>query len=330
MDRGTEVQWALGSTTVYGTVVKPEGSGPFPAVVMAAGSGPTDRDWNSPILPGNNGSARLLADALADAGFASLRYDKRASGPHAMENMRVLAGFLSMESHREEYAGAVGVLSGMSDIRTDAIFGLGNSEGTLHVLNYQLENPEVPLAGIILAAPPGRSVGAVARAQLAAQAAAVPNGEALLALYDEAVGRFMAGQAAEPDAALPDEVKHLIFALESPANLPFSRELWAADAPRLLADVTVPTLVIIGKKDIQVDWQVDGEPIEAAAQGHPDVTVAYPDNVNHILKYEPQERAALNAAVVGAGYNAEGAKLDPETLQIILDWLGEHLSQPNG
>ena len=50
---------------------------------MIAGSGPTDRDWNAPFIPGTNGSAGLLAEALANAGFASIRYDKRLSGPRA-------------------------------------------------------------------------------------------------------------------------------------------------------------------------------------------------------------------------------------------------------
>src|SRR5215467_9813964 len=107
----SEVTWQLGETTVYGTVVRPVGPGPFPAVVMVAGSGPTDRDWNSPLLPGTNGSARLLAEALATAGFASLRYDKRASGPHAHENMRALMGKLSLQSHVDELAGAVRTLA---------------------------------------------------------------------------------------------------------------------------------------------------------------------------------------------------------------------------
>lgn len=327
MVQSSEVHWSLGPTTIDGTLVKPRGTGPFSAVVMAAGSGPTDRDWNSPLLPGQNGGARLLAEALAVAGFASLRYDKRAAGPRAAENMRVLTGALSMESHREEYAGAVTLLAAMSDIRTEEIFGLGHSEGTLHVLNYQLEHPAVPLAGIILAGPPGRAVGAVARSQLAAQAAAVQNGDALLALYDEAIRRFEAGLAAQPDPALPEGVKNLIAALESPANLPFSRELWGADASRLIANVAVPVLVIIGKKDIQVDWQADGGPLAAASRGKRDVTFVYPDDANHVLKYEPQERTALNAAAVGAGYNAESAALDHDTLEVIVDWLVKHVSR---
>ncbi len=49
----SEVSWPLEDTTVYGTLVKPSGQGPFPAVVMVAGSGPTDRDWNTPLLPGS-------------------------------------------------------------------------------------------------------------------------------------------------------------------------------------------------------------------------------------------------------------------------------------
>lgn len=323
MTRESEVQWTLGHTTVYGTLVKPAGTGPFPAVVMVAGSGPTDRDWNSPLLPGTNGSAKLLAEVLAEAGYASLRYDKRASGPHARENMRVLAGSLSMESHREELAGAVTLLADMPDIRAGAIVGLGNSEGTLHVLNYQLGNPAVPLVAILLAAPPGRSVGALAHAQLAAQAASVPNGGALLDLYDEAVVRFQAGQAARPDPALPDTVKTLVAALEAPANLPFARELWAADAARLLPPVEVPVLVLIGKKDIQVDWRADGEQLMAAAGANRRVTVVYPGNANHVLKFEAQDRSALDPVLVAAGYNAADAKLDPETVAIILHWMAD-------
>ena len=102
----SEVNWQLDSTTVYGMLVKPTGPGPFPAVVMVAGSGPTDRDWNSPLLPGSNGSARLIAEALAQAGIATLRYDKRGSGPHARENVPLLIGKVTMQSFVDELSGA--------------------------------------------------------------------------------------------------------------------------------------------------------------------------------------------------------------------------------
>lgn len=320
----SEVNWSLDSTTVYGTLVRPVGAGPFPAVVLVAGSGPTDRDWNSPLLPGSNGSARLIAEALARVGIASLRYDKRASGPHARENMQALIGKLSMQSHVDELAGAVRTLAGQSYFRRDRIFAVANSEGTLHALNYQIHSPAIPLAGLVLIAPPGRAVGAVARSQLAAQAAGLPNGDALLALYDEAIVRFMAGEPVAPDPALPQGVQQVLQALETPANLPFARELWMSDAATLLRQVDVPVLVIIGKKDIQVDWHADGEPLQRAAAGREDVTFLFPENANHILKYEPRPRSELAAGEVVTGYNAPDARLDPDALASIVEWLAAH------
>jgi len=320
----SDVNWQLGSTTVHGTVVRPCGPGPFPAVVMVAGSGPTDRDWNSPLLRGSNGSAHLLAEALARAGIASLRYDKRASGPQARENMQALIGKLSMHSHVDELAGAVRAMASQVYVRDGRIFALTNSEGALHALNYQLRSPEIPFAGLVLTGPPGRPVGAVARSQLAAQAAGLPNGDALLALYDAAIARFLAGEPIAPDAALPQGVQMLLQSLETPANLPFARELWTADAATLLRQVDVPVLVIIGKKDIQVDWQADGAPLQRAAAGRADVTFLFPENANHVLKQEPRPRSALAPAEIAGSYNAPDARLDPQAQASILEWLAAH------
>lgn len=319
--RSIDVQWKLGPTTVYGTLVLPPGPGPFPAVVMVAGSGPTDRDWNSPLVPGTNGSARLIAEALAEAGIASLRYDKRVSGPHAQANVAHLLGQISMSSHVEELLGAVDLLAERPDIDVSHIYGLGNSEGTLHVLNYQLATPMVPLAGIILTGPPGRAVGVVARSQLAVEANTLPNKDAFMVLYDSAIARFLDGQPVAPDPALPESIQLLLKSLESPANLPFARELWSVDAAILLEKVDGPVLVIIGKKDMQIDWENDGERLTHAASGHVDVVLLFPDNANHVLKYEPKARTQLTVGEVSQGYNAVDAILDPETIGAILVWL---------
>jgi uncharacterized protein len=316
-----EVSWPLGATTVYATVLKPEGAGPFPGVVLVAGSGPTDRDWNSPLLPGTNGSGRLLAEALGRAGFASLRYDKRASGPHVRETIPLLVGTITMQSHVDELAGAVRTLAEQPGIRRDRIFALGNSEGTLHVLNYQVADPSIPFAGLILTGPPGRSVGAVARAQLAAQAESNPDGEHLLGLYDSAVGRFLAGQPAAPDAALPEGVRSLIAALESPFNLPFARELWTADAAAPLRRVRVPVLIVVGKKDLQVDWHADAEPLQRAAAGRSDISFLFPEDANHVLKHEPRPREELAQREAMQRYNASDASLDAATVAAIVAWL---------
>src|SRR6478609_7821000 len=128
MTTSLDVSWELDGITMAGTVVRPDGDGTFPAVVLVAGSGPTDRDWCSPLLPGTNGSGRLFAEAFADAGIASLRYDKRASGPHMIENARALFGKFSMRSHLDELVAAVGALAAHDAIDPARIVGLGNSE----------------------------------------------------------------------------------------------------------------------------------------------------------------------------------------------------------
>jgi len=307
--------------TMRGTLVRPPGNGPFPGVVFVAGSGPTDRDWNTPLLPGSNGSARLIADALARAGFASLRYDKRASGPHAREKVERMIGKVSMQSHLDEFAGAVRELLRRPFVRPDRIFAVANSEGTLHALSYQIHETTHPLAGLVLIAPPGRSVGSVARSQIAAQVTNLPNGDAVMALYDAAIARFLAGEPIAADPLLPAGIQALLGGLAAPVNLPFARELWATDGAPLLERVSVPVLVVIGKKDVQVDWRTDGEPLMRAARGRPQVTFLFPEDANHVLKHEAKPRAELNAQHVAASYNAADATLDSDAMTSIVEWL---------
>ncbi|MEZ4519478.1 MAG: hypothetical protein R3C44_22490 [Chloroflexota bacterium] len=62
-------------------------------------------------LPGTNGSAALLADVLTKAGYATLRFDKRVTGPHAAENINALMGKISMQSHSDEVNSALAQLT---------------------------------------------------------------------------------------------------------------------------------------------------------------------------------------------------------------------------
>jgi uncharacterized protein len=315
-----EVSWQLDGITMYGTLVRPDGAGPFPAVVLVAGSGPTDRDWCSPLLPGTNGSGRLLAKALAEAGIASLRYDKRVSGPHAAENVPKLIGKLSMQSHLDELAAAVGALAAQEYVDASRIVGLGNSEGTLHVLHYAVSAQDVPFAGIVLVAPPGRPTREILLAQLGLQAAQLPNGDELMELVRAATDRYEAAQPMDPDPQIPEQVRMVLASFETPANLPLARELWSEDATRTLSEVKIPTLVLIGAHDLQVDMHADGDPLQAAAAGMPNITFAFPPNANHVLKHETRTAAEV-IATPGNGYNADDARLDPEALQTILSWV---------
>jgi pimeloyl-ACP methyl ester carboxylesterase len=332
-DRGAEleVSWPLDDTVVYGTVALPPGPGPFPAVVMVAGSGPTDRDWNSPMIPGDNGSARLLAAALAARGFASIRYDKRAAGPRAAETLERLVGKISIQSHLDELTGAAHAIAGQGSVDAGRLFALANSEGALHALNYQIRDPAIPFAGLVLASPPGRPMGAVARAQIAAQLNAIPqaapNVARIMAAYDAAIERFVAGLPIQSNPALPPSMQAVLESLASPINLPFARELWTADVAALLARVRIPVLVVIGKKDIQVSWQADGGRLREMASGS-NVTFLFPEHANHVLKHEPTPLAELTPATALERYSGPASELDPEALSGILAWLEARLPAP--
>ena len=84
-------------------------------------------------------------------------------------------------------------------------------------------------------------------------------------------------------------------------------------------------LVIIGKKDLQIDWQADGEPLKRAAAGHEDVTFLFPENANHVLKEELRPREDLVPTEITESYNGPATRLDQETLASILAWLAAHV-----
>ena len=318
-----EISRPIGETTVYATITRPESGQDHPAVVFIPGSGPTDRDWNSPLLPGTNGSAKLLAEELARKGYVTLRYDKRFAGPHAGENLPMLTGKISMLSHLEEVQAAVDMLYERTDIDEDRIFVLANSEGTLHAVNYQLQAGEKKFAGMVLTGPPGQSMGDLARTQIAAQLAGMPDADNILGMYDAAVSDFVETGTMEPDEALPQSIKLFLSSLTNPVNMPFTQELWTADIVPQLKDIHIPVLVIIGKKDIQIDWQLDGANIQAAAEGQDNFSFYFPENANHVLKYEARARNEINPA--SPNYNSDDAVLDDETLEIIINWLEENL-----
>lgn len=231
------VSWDVDEIEVHATLTRPAGEGPFPAVIFVAGSGPTDRDWNTPILPGSNGSGALLAREISQHGFITLRYDKRPSGPHLPENMQRLVGKINLQGHVDELSGGVKLLAGDKNVSPDRIFVLTNSEGCVHALNYQTQGENPPFAGMVLTSAFARAAGELAHSQISAQLTAVPGGEAMLAAYDAAMDDFTAGRPVTVNESLPEALQQVIQAIIQPANLPFSSELWVFNPAAKLAEV---------------------------------------------------------------------------------------------
>jgi pimeloyl-ACP methyl ester carboxylesterase len=315
------VSWPIGETTVTATITRPDNDEVHPAIVFIAGSGPTDKDWNSVLLPGTRGSAMLLAEEFAKIGFVTIRYDKRFTGPNAQHNITLLTGKISMTSHIEEVAGAVDQLLARSDVDPQQIFVVANSEGTIHAMNYQLER-EHKFAGLVFLSPPGRTMVEVTRSQIEAQVASLPNADEIMAGFDRLMSDFLAEQPFTADPDVPEGINNLFQGFNAPVNLPFARELFNTDSASLLSRILTPTLVVIGKKDIQVDWQLDGGVLAEAVKNDKNISFNYPENANHVLKYEPRPRSALSAADA-LTYNASDRMLDTEGLDVIIEWLKE-------
>ena len=320
--KSEDVSWPLGKTTVDATVTGPAEAGKYPGIVFVAGSGPTDRNWETPFLPGTNGSARLLAEKLASCGYVTIRYDKRFTGPRAKENAPLMAG-ASLEGHFDELEGAVRNLRSRPNVDPNRVFALTSSEGAIHVLYYQTHPNVTPFAGMVLTGAPGRSLSDIVNYQVVTQVKGAANGDDLVARYHELIKKFEAGQPFTPDAALPLGVNQLVAALSAPANQPFTREFWGFKPADYLRKVSQPVLVIIGKKDLQCDWQLDGAVLEEVAKtGKSNLTFRYPENANHVLKHEPKPRTEISLPMVTQTYNTAESTLDAETVADILEWLG--------
>jgi alpha-beta hydrolase superfamily lysophospholipase len=231
-----------------------------------------------------------------------------------------------MQTHMDELKGAVETIMSGDYAGKENLFVLTNSEGGIHAVNYQLQTNTNRFKGLVLTGVPGRAIGEVGRSQIMNQIKFLPNAEIIMKSYDEAVAEFLSNKPMVNEPSLPDGLKLLLSSLENPSNLPFARELWNYSMPEHLTRVKEPVLVVIGKKDIQIDWKIDGKALEDAAAQRTGVSFAYPENANHILKHEEIPREGLTAQYVGQHYNALDAELDEAATNAILDWLKNEMN----
>ncbi len=125
-----------GDVTLAGTFTVPMISEiqRVPGVVLVAGSGPTDRDGNNPLIPARVDVLKLLAAALAEAGIASLRYDKRGIAGSAVSPQRPSDRqdrFFTWDQFVGDVQAAHTELLRHGEIKPYATALLGHSEGGL-------------------------------------------------------------------------------------------------------------------------------------------------------------------------------------------------------
>lgn len=252
--------------TLFGTLELPAGDGPFPVVVIHAGSGPTDRDGNTPQIPGKNNSLKILAEALSAKGIASLRYDKRGIAASAK------AGPKEEDLRFETYIDDA--LAWGQQLRKDKRFGkliyLGHSEGALIVC---VAAQKLPADGYISIAGAGRPAGPILLEQLRPQAPLD-----VMKQVEQVIQSLNQGKTvANPPAAL--------VSLFRPSVQPYMISWFRYDPAAEIAKLNMPSLILQGDVDVQVSV-TDARLLKAAQRA---ATLVIVEGMNHVLKSAPTD-----------------------------------------
>lgn len=129
------VSFTSGTMTIYATFRHPTNEADVvPAVLLIAGSGPTDRNGNSSIEPGPTDTLKTLADWLSEDGVASLRYDKLGSGKTGLGPYALDPDAIGISVFEQESRSALEFLAREKDVNVHELGVFGHSEGALFAL----------------------------------------------------------------------------------------------------------------------------------------------------------------------------------------------------
>ncbi len=317
-----EIALRVGDRDVPGTLVTPDGTGPFPAVLLLAGSGPTDRNWENPIIPATNGSARLLAEALSHRGAVTLRFDKAGSGKNPPP------ADMTFDTYLDEGRAALAYLRGLPGVDPARVFVAGHSEGGIHAIRLALADPG-HVAGLIFLSSAGRRMADIIVGQLEDQfhdAGFTPDGvQANVEPVRQAFADFVAGVPVDVSkVSMVPAVRQLVAQIVDPAGAAVARGLVDYDPAAHIGALGVPVFIFNGGKDVQVDPVRDaGRLADAARAAKLVVTVHLSPDADHVLKHEPQtmEQLRANRLAVQNAYNADGRTLDDDFLMALVGWL---------
>lgn len=272
-----EVQGPAG--VLRGSYLAPTANANGAVVLIIPGSGPTDRDGNNPM--GIRASTyRLLAEALAAQGVASVRIDKRGMFGSAAPGID--ANAIVIGDYAADIAAWTSAIRERTDVR--CVWLAGHSEGALVALVSAQTNLN-DICGLILIAGGGRRLGDVLREQLRSNPANAP----ILAEAERIITELEAGHRV-PSAQISAPLQGLF--RENVQGFVIS--LFSYDPAELLRAYQGPVMVMQGTTDLQVTMQ-DAEILAAARPG---VELVRLEGVNHVLKEAPMDRGA-NLATYG-------------------------------
>ena len=283
---------------IAGSLVVGPGTGPHPVVLIIAGSGPTDRDGNSPapVAPGrtlDTDSYKMLAQALAANGIASVRYDKRGIGASAKAMSGMKEDDYRFDMGVDDAAAWIRMLR--ADPRFSRVVVVGHSEGSLVGM---VAAQRAQADGFVSLEGAGRPAADILREQLTA--AGVPP-----AMFESNLDSLVAGRTV---ASTPPALASLFRASVQPYMISWFKYDPAAE----LAKLPYATLVIQGTHDVQVSAK--DAALLAAAPGATLVTV---DGMTHVLKLGAADKAEQATTV----YSDPAIPIAPQVVSAIVAYV---------
>lgn len=253
---------------ISGTLTLPDRKG-GPVALIIAGSGPTDRDGNSMFT--SNNSLQMLAHELANAGIASVRFDKRgvAKSTQALKN----EADLRFEDYIKDAGAWIQLLK--KDKQFNGVVVIGHSEGSL--------------IGMVAAATAG------AKKFISIAGTARPIDEILMEQLQAASKELYAMSVPIIDSLkkglLVKNVDNKLATIFRPSVQPYMISWLKFNPQKEIKKLNMPVLLVQGTNDIQVP--VGDAKLLSAAK--PAAQLKLIQDMNHVLKKVEGDRAA-NAA----------------------------------
>jgi pimeloyl-ACP methyl ester carboxylesterase len=327
--RSEEVAYKNGETTLAATLTIPEGEGPFPAVLLATGSGAQNRDeeifGHKPFW--------ILADDLTRAGIAVLRADDRGVGGSS--------GKLS-ESNTADFAedalAGIRFLRERKEIDKKRVGIVGHSEGALVGVIAAARSKDVRF--LVLLAGTGVPGSEVVKLQTARMDRARGLPEAALQAEQKLLDVAFQSVAAGADSAslreaigshgvglrdaAPDSLKGAIQLVQAAVvqmsramRSPWFRYFLDFDPRPDLRRLKIPVLALNGELDMQVSADQNLPEIERALSEakNENVTIRRLPGLNHLFQPAttglPEEYMQIDTT------------FDPAALESIRSWIVE-------
>ena len=244
-------------------------------IIMFAGSGPIDRNENLPNFSINIFNA--LAESFAQAGYASIRYDKRGCGASGGDYMS--------SGHSDFINDAVEVTKHAKQLRlflNTPIVLLGHSEGA--AIAPQVAK-QIPVRGLLLLCPFSRPLREVLLQQAKNRTTEV---QAMTGLKGS-LARLFVGLRGGYDGMQRNFLKRVensqadtVTYAKATLNAKWYREMLALDILEVLKAIETPTFAIGGGKDAQCDPN-DTQALNQLITKAP-VTTHIEQNLTHILR----------------------------------------------